>query len=79
VNAPLQDRGFIFEHHNRSETINFENETDIEATECEDSRMKDDQICREILIYDDDNSTMEFLHKNRLYYFQQRLVKKSIY
>ena len=88
MNAPLQERGQIFDN-TLNRTINLESDFQGEEymdyillrnkiPDCNDDRISDDQICKEILIYDD-NSTINIFHKNRLLYHQQILVRKSIF
>lgn len=87
VNAPLQERGQFFDTLNT--TLNFESGFEDEEyidyillrnkiPDCNDDRISDDQICKEILIYDD-NSTIDILYKNRLLYHQQILVDKPFF
>ncbi len=85
VNAPLQGRGFIFDHDlNKDFTPSSESEIDydeyadyellkIGIPDCNYTRLKRNQVCKEIL-HEDDNSSTEFLHNNLDLYKQKLLV-----
>ncbi len=85
VNAPLQGRGFIFDHDlNKDFTPSSESEIDydeyadyellkIGIPDCNYTRLKRNQVCKEVL-HEDDNSSTEFLHNNLDLYKQKLLV-----
>ncbi len=69
--------------HDVNTTINPESENNYDDEEldigipyCDNTRLRKNQVCKEILI-DDNNSTIETLYDNLNLYYRQMLVKQS--